>query len=162
VVTKPGALVQTDTVHLIDLATRKRIYLYTVIDLYSRMAYVTVAPKIAPGIAAQVILEAQKDFGFHFTMVQSDHGVEFSSYFERTLHGQGIQTRHSRLHRPNDNAHIERFNRTIQEECTGRYWNRRQSLTALQAKVTNYLEYYNTSRVHLGIQLRTPASMLQR
>lgn len=39
-----------------------------------------------------------------------------------------IAIRHTRLGRPNDNAHIERFNRTIQEECTGSYFIRSVSL----------------------------------
>jgi transposase InsO family protein len=158
----PGALVQTDTIHLVDPHTYKRTYVYTVIDLYTRMAYARVSNRILPGIACQTVLEAREYFGFDFTTVQCDHGLEFSSYFEQRLHGKGIQTRHSRLHRPNDNAHIERFNRTIQEECTGRYHNTNNSLAALQRKITTYLAYYNTERVHLGIQLHTPIQMLQR
>lgn len=162
VVSAPGDLVQIDTVHLVDPFTMKRVYIYTVIDLYSRMAYAKVYTTIRPGLATRTILEAQATFGFKFVMVQSDNGAEFSSYFEKHLNSQGIQTRHSRLHRPNDNAHIERFNRTIQEECTGRYWRRSVPLQRLQTTITNYLDYYNNERVHLGLQLRIPAEMLQR
>jgi len=162
VVTTPGTLVQTDTIHLVDPSTKQRIYVYTVIDLYTRLAYAKVHTVIRPGLAARTILEAQTAFGFHFAMVQSDNGAEFSSYFEQRLHSKNIQTRHSRLHRPNDNAHIERFNRTIQEECTGNYWRRSVPLPRLQANITSYLDYYNTKRVHLGLQLRIPAEMLQR
>jgi transposase InsO family protein len=161
-VLRPGDLVQTDTIHLVDPYSKRRIYVYTVIDLYTRLAYASVHSGIRPGLAANAILKAQAAFGFHFDMVQSDNGLEFSSYFEERLHGQGVKTRHSRLHRPNDNAHIERFNRTIQEECTGSYWNTSVPLTRLQEKITKYLDYYNTKRIHLGIQLRTPAEMLQR
>jgi len=39
VASKPGSLVETDTVHLIDPMTGKRKYVYTVIDLCTRMAY---------------------------------------------------------------------------------------------------------------------------
>ncbi len=35
----PGDLVQTDTVHLYDHATRSRTYLYTLVDVYSRWSY---------------------------------------------------------------------------------------------------------------------------
>jgi transposase InsO family protein len=73
-----------------------------------------------------------------------------------------IAVRHSRLGRPNDNAHIERFNRTIQEECLGRTLTYTTTNTTVQARLTAYLDYYNTKRVHLGLQLRTPVSMLQR
>jgi transposase InsO family protein len=158
----PGVLVQTDTIHLIDPHTMQRTYVYTVIDLYTRMAYAKTANKLLPGLAFKAVLEARDYFGFGFTTVQCDHGLEFSRYFEERLSGKDIQTRHSRLHRPNDNAHVERFNRTIQEECTGRYRFQGQSIAKLQTKITNYLDYYNTRRVHLGLQLRTPSEMLQR
>ncbi|MBL8030699.1 MAG: transposase [Candidatus Doudnabacteria bacterium] len=73
-----------------------------------------------------------------------------------------MPTRHSRLHRPNDNAHIERFNRTIQEECIGHSWDRSVPLPSQQAKLCAWLGYYNTQRVHLGIHMLTPMQMLQR
>ena len=73
------------------------------------MAYARAARRIIPQEAARTILDAQKFFGFHFKMVQADNGLEFSRHFEQTLAQYGIVTRHSRLGRPNDNAHIERF-----------------------------------------------------
>lgn len=48
-VTKPGELVQTDTVHYICPYTAKRKYIYTVIDLHTRMSYAKVASRILPG-----------------------------------------------------------------------------------------------------------------
>lgn len=160
--TRPGELVQTDTIHHVNPKTGRRLYYYTVIDLFTRLAYVTVAPRILPGLAAQAVLEAQEALGFRFQIVQSDNGPEYGRYFEQVLKSKGVAVRHSRLHRPNDNAHIERFNRTIQTECIGYYWNRSVPLQSQQAKLTAWLEYYNTKRVHLGIQLLTPMEMLQR
>jgi transposase InsO family protein len=110
----PGQLVETDTVHYVDPYTKRRRYVYTVIDLYTRMTHAEIHDHIRPGIAADVVLRAQ-DY-FSFTLVQADNGPEYSHYFEDRLRRAGIPTRHSRLHRPNDNAHMERFNRTIQEE----------------------------------------------
>jgi transposase InsO family protein len=160
-VTKPGELVETDTVHYVDPSTKRRRYVYTVIDLYTRMTYAEIHEHIRPGLAANVILRAQTSFGFKFNMVQADNGPEYSRYFEEVLRRKGITTRHSRLHRPNDNAHIERFNRTIQEECLGRYLDFRVTNQHLQAKLNSYLEFYNTKRVHLSLQYRTPHQMLQ-
>jgi transposase InsO family protein len=162
VVTAPGELVQTDTVHHVDPKTGKRLYYYTVIDLFTRMTHVTLAPKLRQGLAAEAVLKAQQHWGFPLHMVQADNGPEYSRYFEQQMKSVGITTRHSRLHRPNDNAHIERFNRTLQTECIGYYWDRSIPLPSQQGRLTAYLEYYNNKRVHLGIQLRTPASMLQR
>ena len=160
-VTKPGELVQTDTVHYVDSFTKHRKYVYTVIDLYTRMTYAEIHSHIRPGLAAKAILTAQTRFGFSFNMVQADNGPEYGHYFEDYLLRQGILTRHSRLHRPNDNAHIERFNRTIQEECLGRYLDFSIPDQQVQAKLNNYLEFYNNKRVHLSLRYRTPNQMLQ-
>lgn len=160
--TKPGELVQTDTIHHVDPKTGRRLYYYTVIDLFTRMTHVTLAPKLSQGLAAQAVLEAQEHWGFPVAMVQADNGPEYGRYFEQQMKRAGITTRHSRLHRPNDNAHIERFNRTVQTECIGYSWNRSVPLQSQQAKLATWLEYYNTKRVHLGIQLQTPRQMLQR
>ena len=160
--TRPGELVQTDTIHHVDPVTGRRLYYYTVIDLFTRLAYVKAATRILPGVGAAAVLEARQAFGFPFVMVQADNGPEYGRYFAQQLHRAGIQTRHSRLHRPNDNAHIERFNRTIQTECIGYHWDRAQTLKSQQNRLDAYLAYYNNERVHLGIQLRTPSEMLQR
>jgi len=161
-VTQPGELVQTDTIHYICPMTYKRRYVYTVIDLYTRMTYAEIHNRILPGLATNTILRAQEAMGFRFSMVQADNGTEFSRYFEKQLHKQNIRVRHTRLGRPNDNAHIERFNRTIQEECLGSKISSKVATATLQTKIFQYIEYYNTKRIHLGLQLRTPTSMLQR
>jgi transposase InsO family protein len=161
-VTRPGELVETDTIHHVDPASGKRLYYYTVIDLFTRMTHATVVPKLGPGLAAQAVLEAQRYWGFTISMVQTDNGPEYGRHFEQTLRVQGITTRHTRLHRPNDNAHIERFNRTIQTECIGYYWRKSVPLKRQRGTVAKYLDYYNTKRVHLGIQMQVPTAMLQR
>jgi transposase InsO family protein len=159
VATKPGDLVQTDTVHLYDHATQQRTYLYTLVDVYSRWAYVEHHNRISQQLAAAVVQRGQAYAGFHFETVQADNGPEFGRHFAELLQIRNITVRHSRVRRPNDNAFIERFNRTIQEECTGST----SSLTQeLNSKVLTYLAYYNDERLHLGLQCRTPAEMLQR
>lgn len=160
--TQPGELVQTDTIHHVDPSSGRRMYIYTVIDLYTRMTHAVVATKCLPSLGAQAVLSARHAWGFKISMVQADNGPEYSRYFEQVLRSKGMAVRHSRLQRPNDNAHIERFNRTIQTECVGYYWRRSVPLHRLQKSINEYIRYYNEERVHLGIQLRTPAEMLQR
>ena len=159
---RPGHLVQMDTIHYVCPNTKTRRYVYTVIDLYSRMTYVKIYNRILPGLAAKTALEATKALGFKFNLVQTDNGPEFSSYFEATLKSHGIQVRHTRLGRPNDNAHIERFNRTIQDECLGRTIPYNLDLNKIQTKIDKYIDYYNHQRIHLSLELRTPSEMLQR
>lgn len=157
--TVPGEFVQTDTVHLYDYTTKQRSYLYNLIDVHSRWSYSEHHTVLSQKLAAEVIRRGEAYAGFHFKMVQADNGPEYGRDFEERLRAQGTTVRHSRVRRPNDNAHIERFNRTIQEECTG---STSSIDKELNSKVLAYLAYYNDERLHLGKQCRTPQEMLQR
>lgn len=157
--TAPGVLVQADTVHYVDWQTQKRFYVYTLIDVHSRWAYAELHQKLRSTMMLQFVLRAQTKAGFRFRVLQTDNGPEFAVWFREMLGSKGVVLRHSRVRKPNDNAHIERFNRTIQEECLGRY----ATWEIAQAKdLSTYLNYYNNERRHLGIQLKRPAQMVQR
>ncbi|MCR4753521.1 MAG: integrase core domain-containing protein, partial [Candidatus Saccharibacteria bacterium] len=67
-----------------------------------------------------------------------------------------------RVRQPNDNAHIERFNRTLRQECIGNHVSSRLSCEDINSKLRDYLDYYNFRRHHMGIEFRTPISMLHR
>lgn len=92
-------------------------------------------------------------------MIQTDNGSEFSTWFTHGLLTKKVNHRHSRVRQANDNAHIERFNRTIQEECLDRTFN---TLENFRKEIPKYLKYYNTERIHMGIDYQTPQEVLQR
>lgn len=158
----PGDLVEIDTIHLFNPITKQKRYVYTVIDVYTRMSYARVYKYLKPINSLNTIEDAEEYFNFKFKMVQSDNGLEFSNYFSDRLEKRGIRVRHTRLGRPNDNAHIERFNRTLQEECTGNYYLESESLKTMDDKILSYIDFYNYHRIHLSISYRTPSQMLQR
>jgi transposase InsO family protein len=153
----PGDLVQIDTIHFIDWQSQQRFYIYTLIDLYSRTAYAEVHDKLRQTISHDATLRAQRTMGFRYTTVQSDNGPEFQRYFHDMLKAKGIALRHSRVRQSNDNAHVERFNRTIQDECLGSYPSRK---SVTQVKLNNFLHYYNTERMHMGIKYKRPRDLL--
>lgn len=155
----PGSLVQMDTVHFVDWSTDERFYLYTLIDLYSRWAYAEVHDKLSQAMSLKVALRAQAKAGFSFAMLQTDNGPEFQKYFHDMLAARKIALRHSRVRQSNDNAHVERFNRTLQDECVSSYPLRRN---VTQQRLDEYLDYYNNGRRHMGIKLRRPVQLVQR
>lgn len=159
--TAPGELIQTDTVHYVNPLNHSKMYIYTVIDLYTRMAYAKISPNLSEKGAAETIFEAQKFMSFPFKMVQSDNGAEFQNHFQGRLNSKGIKTRHSRVRHPNDDAHIERFNRTLRKECIGQY-NPNKNINFIDHKLNRFIRYYNYDRIHLGIGLKTPYEVLQR
>lgn len=154
---KPGDLLQLDTVHFVTSSGR-RFYVYTIIDLYSRWAYAEVVKKISAGNSVLFLRNARKRAKFNFVMVQSDNGPEFTQWFTRGIARMKIAHRHSRIRKCNDNAHIERFNRTIQEECFGT--EKPVNYDRYLSLINDYLRYYNNSRLHLSLGLKTPAEMI--
>ena len=159
--TAPGELIQTDTVHYVNPLNHSKMYIYTVIDLYTRMAYAKISPNLSEKGAAETIFEAQEFMNFPFKMVQSDNGAEFQNHFQGRLNSKGIKTRHSRVRHPNDDAHIERFNRTLRKECIGQY-NPNKNINFINHRLNRFIRYYNYDRIHLGIGLKTPYEVLQR
>ena len=154
--THAGALLQCDTVHFL-LPDGSRLYVYTLIDLYSRWAYAEVSAKLRAYTSAHFLARAQKKASFSFEMIQTDHGPEFSTRFTHILLRMKIAHRHSRVRQCNDNAHVERFNRTLQDEClTGIP----RTVSSFKKAIGGYLPYYINGRMHMGIDFKTPAQML--
>lgn len=143
---KPGDLVQIDTIHLM-ISEKVRIYVFVLLDVYSRMAYAKCYPKMSGVHSLRFVTEAQTYLPFHFNMLQSDHGPEFSSWFISRIKRCH---RYTRIGKPNDNAHIERFNRTLQEECLDKT---DRIVSKINRALKKYLPYYNTQRFHLGLSL---------
>ena len=97
--------------------------------------------------------EAEKKAGFTFKTIQSDNGQEFSSWFTENIGVMGIGHRHSRVRQANDDAHVERFNRSIQEESLDHV---PKDFKSYQTAIKKYLAYYNGERSHMGIDFLTP------
>ena len=152
----PGALLEADTVHIL-LPDSSRLYVYTVIDLYSRWAYAKITTRISGAQSASFIAEATSLAPFKFGMVQTDNGGEFQKMFRFRLYKRGLTHRYSRVRQSNDQAHIERFNRTVQEECLDRTT---QTVQHFRKALKTYLQYYNTERLHMGINYQTPLEIL--
>lgn len=153
----PGLLVEADTIH--DGYVGHQLYIYTLLDVHSRWAYAEPAARISANGGAKFVIAAQAIAPFTFKTVQTDHGPEFSKWFTKKLTEQDVMHRHSRVRTPNDNAHLERFNRTIQEECIFRL---PRKLEVWEREIPEYLRYYNNERPHMGIDWRTPSQLTQK
>ena len=153
--TKSGDLVEMDTIHLM-VDKKKRIYVFTLIDVYSRWVYAKAYEKMSSHQTIKFVNEAQRKSIFTFQMLQSDHGPEFSQIFTSRIHKNH---RYTRIGKPNDNAHIERVNRTLQEECLDRLPN---DVLKINCELKRYLQYYNYERLHLSLNLKTPSEFIRK
>lgn len=154
---KTGDLVQIDTIH-VGPCNANRIYVYTLLDVFSRWAHALAFLKINTHLSLRFVREAQKLGKFPFLTLQSDHGQEFSSWFTEHIKKMDISHRHIRVRQANDNGHLERFNRTLQDECLCKI---PQTLQVYKKEIPEYLRYYNTERLHLGINFKTPLQRVQ-
>lgn len=154
---KPGILVEIDTIH--DGPVGEQLYIYTGLDVCSRFAHAIPSERINTYQSLRFVEQAKKVAPFSIATLQSDHGSEFSKYFTKMIVARGMAHRHSRVRKPNDNAHLERFNRTIQEECISRI---PRSLKYWKKEIPLYLHYYNFERPHMGIDYQTPMEVVRR
>ena len=148
----PGDLIQMDTIHRM-INKKKRLYVFTLIDVHSRWVYAKAYDTMSGRRSIEFVTEAQRAASFRFDVLQSDHGPEFSMWFVEQMKKSH---RYTRIGKPNDNAHIERFNRTLQEECLDKITT---NVDLINCALKKYLQYYNHERLHMGIKLRTPAQL---
>lgn len=151
---KSGDLVETDTIHRM-INKKKRLYIFTLIDVYSRWVYAKAYESMSSARGVEFIQEAQRHAPFHFEMIQSDHGPEFGKWFVERIRKSH---RYTRIGKPNDNSHIERFNRTLQEECLDKV---ETDVNKINCALKEYLRYYNNERLHLGLNLKTPMQFIK-
>jgi transposase InsO family protein len=152
---KPGDLLQIDTIHTMQ-SSKVRMYTFVLIDVYSRWVYAKSYQKMNSATTVRFVREAQKCAPFEFCMLQSDHGPEFGKWFVSQIKKPH---RYTRIGKPNDNAHIERMNRTLQEECLDKEL---RTPRAYNRALKQYLPYYNRERLHLGIALKTPSQLFTK
>jgi len=153
---KPGILVEIDTV--LDGAPGEGLHIYTMIDVCSRWAHAWPTDRISTHKSLFFVTEARRISPFPFVTLQSDHGSEFSKYFTKQLLAQGLEHRHSRVRRPTDNGHLERFNRTIQEECLNRI---PRKLSLYRKEIPEYLRWYNEQRPHMALNMKSPSEVMR-
>jgi transposase InsO family protein len=153
---KPGILVEIDTIH--SGPHECRLYIYTMLDVCSRYAYAIPTEKITTHWSLRFVERATGALPFPIQTLQSDNGPEFSKWFTAEVERRGIAHRHSRVRQPNDNAHLERFNRTIQEQCIVRL---PRKLSVWKREIPDYLCWYNEKRPHMGLSMKSPNEVLK-
>lgn len=155
----PGVLVALDTVEIIIHGSRR--YLITCEDIYSRFCFAFATTSHASKAAEEFFNLWQQVFPYQTAFVLTDNGSEFKKHFTRRLLELQITHYHTKPRTPKMNAHIERFNRTIQEEFADYHRQLLLNPDRFNEKLMDWLIFYNTKRVHhaFGNKL-TPVQVL--
>ena len=153
---KPGLLVEVDAMH--EGLPQDRLSAYALIDVNSRWAYAEPSLRVNSWSSIKFIKSALKEAPFVFKTIQTDHGSEFSKQLTKVIEHKGINHRHSRVRTPTDNGHVERFIRTLQDECIHRI---PRDFKVWRKEIPEFIRYYNNERPHMGIDMKTPIEVVR-
>lgn len=152
---RPGMLVEVDAVH--EGPPQNRVSAYALIDVNSRWAYAEPSQSVNTWSTIRFVEQAKKIAPFAFQTIQTDHGSEFSKQLTKVIGHAGMSHRHTRIRTPTDNGHVERFIRTLQDECPHRI---PRDFRVWRKEIPKFLDYYNTKRPHMGLKMKTPLEVV--
>jgi len=157
----PGHLIALDTIEKIINGCRR--YVITFEDIYTRFSFAWATKSHASKAAEEFFELCLKVFpySFNFLWVLTDNGSEFKKYFTEKLKELHLIHCHTYLQCPQMNTHLERFNRSIQEEFIDYFGYLLINPDDFNRKLVDYLIFYNTERVHCAFQNKvTPVQFM--
>jgi transposase InsO family protein len=159
---RPGHCVSLDSIEL--RAESHRRYIITGTDLHSHFAWAWATRSHASAAAAQFFRLIQAVFPFAIEAVLTDYGSEFQRHFAAALADHLFTHWHTYPKTPKMNAHCERFNRTLQEECIDYHYDLLflDDLTDFNPELLRYLAWYNLERPHFSLTEPVPGRKTPR
>lgn len=157
----PGELIQMDTKFL---EGRKR-YQYTAIDVVSKWRYLRAYTKLDQTNSIDFIdrlREKAEKKCINLKLVQTDNGPENQSELVSYLTSLGINHQYTWIHTPDQNGCVERSHRTDDEEFYQLTDTRFMTLEELNQALEEWIEYYNTKRLHFSLNFATPEEYLEK
>lgn len=131
------------------------MYLFNIIDWYSRKV---IGYTLSNTLETEFVLRGlKKAFSIYGVpkIINSDQGSQFTSNdYIQLLKEHKIQISMDSKGRATDNAITERFFRNLKQECL--YLMDYSTVNELKVLVRNYVDWYNSERIHQGINNLTP------
>ncbi len=146
---RPGDLVEMDTVSIF-LEGIKR-YLFTAIDVTTRFAFAYAYKSNSSANGKDFLKKFTSVAPFAISRVQTDNGSEFLKHFTQSCREHELVHFFNYPRHPQSNGHLERFNRTVQEQFADLHYESLDEPEAFNRKLMDYLIWYNTEKPHRGI-----------
>lgn len=156
---KVNFLWHVDTV-IITLKGGGYRYLLTAIDDVSKLAYARLYSTHTSRNAKDFLTRLHYVTDQQIINIHHDNGSEFLKEFAQACEELGIPQWFSRPHTPKDNAILERFNRTIQEEFVAMTETDPLFVEDFNEALTEWLIEYNFHRPHQALDYQTPLRYL--
>jgi transposase InsO family protein len=161
---RPGELLHVDIKVLPSLRNARYDYEFAAVDDFSREAVVTITTE-QTSLAATTFLErVVAQLPYPVEAVLTDNALAFTmrhawhrdrhTRFEQACQSLGIRHHLLRPRRPQSNGKVERFFRTVDDECLA--LQRRWTFSHRVRAVERFVWFYNHERPHLSLNGMTP------
>ena len=155
-----------DTVWSVDfmsdaLACGRRFRTFNVVDDFNREAlHIEVDTSLTSARLVRIFEQIKRDHGLP-QVLRSDNGPEFlGESFTQWAKGAGVAIQYIQPGKPNQNAYIERFNRTFREEVLDQHLFAR--LEDVREAAHWWMIDYNEQRPHESLGNLTPSEYRQQ
>lgn len=138
-------------------------YILTGVDTERRTAFAAAYTNHGSQSAADFLRKTQAVLPDCPAAIQTDNGSEFALHFERAVTASGLTHFHTYPRSPKMNAHVERFNRTLEEEFLK--WHRsplRDDVAAFNDALVDWLLWYNGERPHHALGQVAPFRLMMQ
>lgn len=132
----------------------------TAVDIHSRYSFAQVYQRHNSISAKDFFTKLEQVFPYKIKAVQTDNGSEFHKYFMQYLEKQKVTHYWNYKGKPYKNGHIEKYNRTIQEEFIDQNEILLEDVNVFNLKLVDWLIWYNTKRYHWSLDLMSPVDYL--
>ena len=139
----------------------ERRIIFTAIDEVTRIAYARIYKTNTATFATDFLNRLVLLSNGIITLMHSDNGSEFAGSFKQACEKLNIPQIYSRAYTPKDNALLERFNRTIQEEWLTFSVQGLDDIQLANQELTDWLIFYNNQRPHQALDYKTPLQYAQ-
>jgi putative transposase len=113
--------------------------------------------KVAVGVLEEAVRN-QDLLRSHSLKLRSDNGLIFGARaFVREVRKHGIEQEFIVPYTPKQNGMIERFFRSLKEECI--WLNNFSSFAEAKGKIEQWIQFYNEERPHQSLGYRSPCEM---
>src|SRR5262245_19538245 len=154
----PGECGAFDTVEYFLEGLRR--YVITFTDQYSRFGFAWATHSHASLAAREFFGIVVEVFPYPLQSVLTDNGSEFMKHFDEEIRRLHKNHWHTYPRTPKMNAHVERFNRTIQEEFIDYHHELLIDPDQFNRQLIPWLLWYNAERPHWALELKSPVQFL--
>src|SRR3989339_852869 len=154
----PGHCGSFDTIE--EHIDGNRRYVLTFTDVYSRFSFSWTTISHASKAAKEFFQLVKMTFPYKLKYILTDNGSEFAKEFDQEIRKQHKVHWHTYPHTPKMNSHVERFNRTLQEEFLNYHKTLLLEPEKCNDKMIDYLLWYNGQRPHWSLNLQSPVQFL--